>query len=227
MRNGLPSVKIRKSWSRWTMQRYPNRMIAYLSDQLIDTGAVAVDIGTAYGLELPVFPNKQNPKTLFSTGHGAMGYALPAAIGAYCMPGKPVACVCKNGAFQMIIQELQWVAGRNIPVKMIVMNNEALGMIRHLQRLFWLCMRTLLMAWIFILWFFRCGTGLWNFLKAHPGRNDVEKYAGEFLEQDGPGASGDHVGKRHLRIPKTCLGEPIHNQQPYMPKPIFDELMEL
>ena len=55
-----------------------------------------------------------------------MGYALPAAIGAYYATGKPVACICGYGAFQMNIQELQWVKRENIPVKMIVMNNEAL-----------------------------------------------------------------------------------------------------
>ena len=74
------------------------------------------------------FHNQQGQKTLFSGGHGAMGYALPAAIGAYYATGKPVACICGDGAFQMNIQELQWVKRENIPVKMIVMNNEALGM---------------------------------------------------------------------------------------------------
>lgn len=68
-----------------------------------------------------------------------MGYALPAAIGAHYATGKPVACICGDGAFQMNIQELQWVKRENIPVKIVVMNNEALGMIRHLQRDYFDC----------------------------------------------------------------------------------------
>ena len=122
-----------------TPQRYPNRMIAYLSDQLSDTGAVAVDVGQHMVWSYQSFHNQQGQKTLFSGGHGAMGYALPAAIGAYYATGKPVACICGDGAFQMNIQELQWVKRENIPVKMIVMNNEALGMIRHLQRDYFDC----------------------------------------------------------------------------------------
>ena len=49
--------------------------------------------------------------------------------------GEPVACICGDGAFQMHIQELEWVVrGTAFPITMIVMNNHALGMIRHLQR---------------------------------------------------------------------------------------------
>ena len=65
-----------------TPQRYPNRMIAYLSDQLSDTGAVAVDVGQHMVWSYQSFHNRQGQKTLFSGGHGAMGYALPAANGA-------------------------------------------------------------------------------------------------------------------------------------------------
>ena len=55
----------------------------------------------------------------------------------------------------------------------------------------------------------------------------MEKYAGEFLEQDGPELLEIMLENGTYAYPKTCLGEPIHNQQPYIPKPIFDELMEL
>lgn len=48
-----------------TPQRYPNRMIAYLSDQLSDTGAVAVDVGSAYGLELSVLPQSAGAEDTF------------------------------------------------------------------------------------------------------------------------------------------------------------------
>ena len=56
---------------------------------------------------------------------------------------------------------------------------------------------------------------------------DVEKYAGKFLEQNGPELLEIMLEHGTYAYPKTCLGEPIHNQQPYIPKPIFDELMEL
>lgn len=211
-----------------TPQRYPNRMIAYLSDQLSDTGAVAVDVGQHMVWSYQSFHNQQGQKTLFSGGHGAMGYALPAAIGAYYATGKPVACICGDGAFQMNIQELQWVKRENIPVKMIVMNNEALGMIRHLQRDYFDCVYADTSD----------GSGFsscdfTDVAQAYgiPAKRiqgeDVEKYAGGFLEQNGPELLEIMLEHGTYAYPKTCLGEPIHNQQPYIPKPIFDELMEL
>ena len=121
-------------------ERYPNRMIGELSDMLKDTGAIAVDVGQHMVWSYQSFKNREGQKLLFSGGHGAMGYALPAAIGAYYATGKPTACICGDGAFQMNIQELEWVKRENLPVKIMVMNNEALGMIRHLQRDYFDCL---------------------------------------------------------------------------------------
>lgn len=61
-------------------ERYPNRMIADLSDLLADTSAVAIDVGQHMVWSYQSFHNQKNQKLLFSGGHGAMGYALPAAI---------------------------------------------------------------------------------------------------------------------------------------------------
>ena len=211
-----------------TPQRYPNHMIAYLSDQLIDTGAVAVDVGQHMVWSYQSFHNQQGQKTLFSGGHGAMGYALPAAIGAYYATGKPVACICGDGAFQMNIQELQWVKRENIPVKMIVMNNEALGMIRHLQRDYFDCVYADTSDGSgFSSCDFSDVAQAYGISSKRIQGEDVEKYAGEFLEQDGPELLEIMLENGTYAYPKTCLGEPIHNQQPYIPKPIFDELMEL
>ena len=128
----------------------------------------------------------------------------------------------------MNIQELQWVKRENIPVKMIVMNNEALGMIRHLQRDYFDCVYADTSD----------GSGFsscdfTDVAQAYgiPAKRiqgeDVEKYAGGFLEQNGPELLEIMLEHGTYAYPKTCLGEPIHNQQPYIPKPIFDELMEL
>ena len=66
-----------------------------------------------------------------------MGYALPAAIGAYYGAGrKPVYCITGDGGLQMNIQEMQFIKRENIPIKVIVLNNNALGMIRHFQEMY-------------------------------------------------------------------------------------------
>lgn len=67
-----------------------------------------------------------------SGGLGTMGFGLPAAIGAwYADPHKPVVLIDGDGSFQMNIQELGTVVANNIPLKMFVLNNSYLGMVRQ------------------------------------------------------------------------------------------------
>lgn len=211
-----------------TPERYPNRMIADLSDILSDTSAIAVDVGQHMVWSYQSFKNHKGQKLLFSGGHGAMGYALPAAIGAYYATGKPVACICGDGAFQMNIQELQWVKREAIPVKMIVMNNGALGMIRHLQRDYFDC--------LFAGTSDGCGFSSCEFAKVAQAYgiqskkmwcNEVAEKAPEFLKEEGAGLLEVTLEHGTFAYPKTCLGEPIHNQQPYAPREIYDRLVAL
>ena len=69
-----------------------------------------------------------------SAGMGAMGYALPAAIGAsFASAKKPIVMIAGDGGFQLNIQELQTVVHHHLPLKMIILNNNSLGMIRQFQ----------------------------------------------------------------------------------------------
>ena len=196
-------------------ERYPNRMIGELSDMLKDTGAIAVDVGQHMVWSYQSFKNREGQKLLFSGGHGAMGYALPAAIGAYYATGKPTACICGDGAFQMNIQELEWVKRENLPVKIMVMNNEALGMIRHLQRDYFDC--------LFAGTTDGCGFASCDFSKVAAAYGipscrmhceDVKEEAPQFMEGQGPKLLEVMLEHGTFAYPKTCLGEPIHNQQP-------------
>ena len=75
---------------------------------------------------------------LTSGGLGTMGYALPAAMGASLAKGKsPALCFAGDGGFLMNCQELETCARYDIPVKIFVLNNRALGMVRQWQELFW------------------------------------------------------------------------------------------
>jgi acetolactate synthase-1/2/3 large subunit len=69
-----------------------------------------------------------------SSGLSAMGYSIPAAVGAhYARPEADILCLCGDGGLQMSIQELQLLKRENLPVTIVVMNNGCLGMIRMLQ----------------------------------------------------------------------------------------------
>jgi acetolactate synthase-1/2/3 large subunit len=73
-----------------------------------------------------------------SGGLGAMGFGLPAAIGAQmARPDKLVFAICGDGGFQMSIPELSTIASHALPIKIIVMNNGYLGMVRQWQTLFY------------------------------------------------------------------------------------------
>ncbi len=75
---------------------------------------------------------------LNSGGLGSMGFGFPTAIGAqFAHPGKLVFALVGDGGFQMSLPELATVANHGLPVKIIVMNNGYLGMIRQWQELFY------------------------------------------------------------------------------------------
>src|SRR5205085_11051319 len=80
----------------------------------------------------------KNPNTqVTSGGAGTMGFALPAAMGAKLgSPTKQVVAVIGDGGFQMTLQELGTIMQYKIPVKVIVLNNNFLGMVRQWQQLF-------------------------------------------------------------------------------------------
>ncbi|MBN1599952.1 MAG: biosynthetic-type acetolactate synthase large subunit [Chitinispirillaceae bacterium] len=79
------------------------------------------------------------PRTLLTSGGlGTMGFGLPAAMGAAMgIDGKPVMVIGGDGSIQMNIQELATLSINNIPVKIIILNNTFLGMVRQWQELFY------------------------------------------------------------------------------------------
>lgn len=113
-----------------------NQWAEMLGKYMTGAGVVTTDVGQNQVWVAQSFPiDKQ--QVLFSGGHGAMGFSLPAAIGAcYAHPGKVVVCFAGDGGLQMNIQELQMVVRERLPIKIMVFNNHALGMIRHFQEMY-------------------------------------------------------------------------------------------
>ena len=116
----------------------PQQVIETLNE-LIDPNAILVtDVGQ-HQMWAALYYHYRNPRAFLSSGGlGTMGFGLPAAMGAALgNPDRPVVCVCGDGGFQMNIQELATCAINRIPVKVIVLNNSYLGMVRQWQDLFW------------------------------------------------------------------------------------------
>lgn len=113
----------------------PNQFMHDLSQHSQRASAFVVDVGqhqmwAAQSLELVA-----HQRFITSGGMGAMGYALPAAIGAtYASERNPVVMIAGDGGFQLNIQELQTIIKHQLPIKMVVLNNAAHGMVRQFQQ---------------------------------------------------------------------------------------------
>lgn len=116
--------------------RTPNAIIRSMSRAIPSDVIITTDVGQNQVWVAQSFETKSGQKVLFSGGHGAMGYSLPAAIGAYYAGNKNVISFNGDGGIQMNIQELQFVSRENIPVTIVILNNKALGMIRHFQEMY-------------------------------------------------------------------------------------------
>jgi acetolactate synthase I/II/III large subunit len=99
---------------------------------------VATDVGQHQMWVAQLFPF-QNPRSwLTSGGLGTMGYGLPAGIGAkFAAPDKPVIVVSGDGSIQMNIQELGTAVQYGVDIKVIILNNYFLGMVRQWQEKFY------------------------------------------------------------------------------------------
>lgn len=115
----------------------PNKILKVISDKTPDGYSVVADVGQNMIWTAQSFKFKPLQRAFFSGGMGSMGYALPAAIGVYYASHKPVCVFVGDGGLQMCIEELQFIKDNNIPIKIFVINNYALGMIRHFQEMYY------------------------------------------------------------------------------------------
>jgi acetolactate synthase-1/2/3 large subunit len=109
-----------------------------LLNELTDGNAVIVsDVGQHQMVACRYAKFNQSRSNVTSGGLGTMGFGLPAAIGAkFGAPERTVVAVIGDGGFQMTLQELGTIMQNNINVKIIILNNEFLGMVRQWQELF-------------------------------------------------------------------------------------------
>ena len=112
-------------------------VIHRLSNKTKGESIVVTDVGQHQMVTTRYYKFK-NPRTnVTSGGAGTMGFALPAAMGAkLAMPHQQVVAVIGDGGYQMTMQELGTIMQYNIPVKILVLNNNFLGMVRQWQQLF-------------------------------------------------------------------------------------------
>jgi len=115
----------------------PQAVIRKLRELSRPDAIIATDVGQHQMWTAQYF-SFTRPRTLLSSGGlGTMGYGLPAAMGAQAaFPERQVIAICGDGGFQMNLQEIATLVQNRLPVKICIMNNNYLGMVRQWQELF-------------------------------------------------------------------------------------------
>ncbi|MCB1897996.1 acetolactate synthase large subunit [Cognatazoarcus halotolerans] len=151
----LPRVKVmlRKRWlshveglrSRFPLQM-PDRenprshygLIHAVAEALDDDAVITTDVGQHQMWVAQAYPFRRSRQWLTSGGLGTMGFGMPVAIGAALADReRTVVCFSGDGSLQMNIQELGTLADENLNVKIVLMNNNSLGLVYQQQKLFY------------------------------------------------------------------------------------------
>ncbi|MFV8823620.1 acetolactate synthase large subunit [Thauera sp. WH-2] len=151
----LPRIQValRKRWlshveslkTRFPMQ-FPGQddprthygLIQAVAGALDDRAIIATDVGQHQMWVAQAYPFRRPRQWLTSGGLGTMGFGLPTAIGAaLAEPERTVVCFTGDGSFKMNIQELATLAEEGLNVKIVLMNNNALGLVYQQQKLFY------------------------------------------------------------------------------------------
>lgn len=208
--------------------QYETDIIKEFSYKVPHNSIITTDVGQNQVWVAQSFNIKSKQKMLFSGGHGAMGYSLPAAIGAYYGSRKNVICFNGDGGLQMNIQELQFIVRENIPVKIVLLNNNSLGMIRHFQEMYF--------ESNFVQTKKDGGYTIPSFEKianAYELRyinvNSIEEISKceDMLADDKPCFIEISLTDTTYVSPKLAMGRPIHDQDPLLDRSLFNRLMEI
>lgn len=115
----------------------PQFVIQKLRELSDDDAIISTDVGQ-HQMWTAQFFQFNKPRTLLTSGGlGTMGFGLPSAMGAQAaFPGRQVITICGDGGIQMNIQEMATLVQNKLPVKIVILNNNFLGMVRQWQELF-------------------------------------------------------------------------------------------
>lgn len=207
---------------------YPNRVIQKFSDNISTNSIITADVGQNQVWIAQSFKIKEDQRILFSGGHGAMGYSLPAAIGAAIATKKKVVCFNGDGGFQMNMQELEVIRREKLPIKIIILNNHALGMIRHFQEMYFKsCFAQTVQEGGYTTPNFKKIAAAYDLPYICIKREkDFEKLQ-EVMQTQLPYFIEVLLNEKTYVYPKLAVGMPISNQEPLLENDEYENLMRL
>jgi len=203
----------------------PNEFMNKISEMLDENSIVCLDIGQNQIWAAQSLKLKKNQRLLNAGGMGAMGFSLPAAIGAWAArPNCKIVAIAGDGGIQMNIQELQTIAREKIPMKIIVMNNKALGMIRHFQEMYFQSNYYGTIEGYSVPDFMEIAKayGIKSFKISD--ENQMEELNEKLKDNDSYLIEVDLNNITYV-IPKLAMGRPIEDQEPLIDRKEFKENM--
>ncbi|MHB8126733.1 MAG: biosynthetic-type acetolactate synthase large subunit [Desulfitobacteriaceae bacterium] len=116
----------------------PQMILESIAEVAGDDAIIVTDVGQHQMWVAQCYPIQYPRQLVTSGGLGTMGFGLPAAIGAQvAQPEKTVILISGDGSLQMTIQELATIVQHKLPVKIVLMNNGVLGLVRQWQKMFY------------------------------------------------------------------------------------------
>lgn len=208
-----------------------------LSSMLPEKSITVTDMGTALLSGHQVLSLKKDQRLMTSTGLGEMGYGLPAAIGvSFANPSSQVICLNCDGGMMMNLQELQTIDHHQLPIKIVVFNNDGYLMIKHTQKALFkgrysgtdkksgvTCPDYQKVSSAFNLPYFQVKT--WN---------DFETQMPLFLNRQGPAICEVYMHPEQLLVPKlslaiqedgTLVSPPLEDLSPLLPRDVLKRSM--
>jgi len=114
-----------------------DEVIKMLSEITKGEAVIVTDVGQHQMMTARYYKYNKTKSNVTSGGLGTMGFALPAAIGAkFGAPEKPVIAIIGDGGFQMTLQEMGTILQSKAAIKIVILNNKFLGMVRQWQQMF-------------------------------------------------------------------------------------------
>ena len=205
---------------------HPNFFMNVLSEFIPDDAILCADIGQNQIWAAQSIMVKKNMRFLTQGGMGAMGSALPMAIGAtFAYPKRPIIAICGDGGFQLNSQELQTVYHYGLPIKVILINNSCYGMVRQFQEQYF---NSVFQSTVI-------GYSSPDFLKlasaykikaSRIAVNSQIRKACKWLFADFQPALLDVKIPRYAQaLPKLSVNRPIEDQDPLLPRDELNKLM--
>ena len=213
-----------KEVERFVDNKAPYQLLQRLNKISKEGDVFTVDVGQNQMWSAQTLKLKKGQRFVNSGGLAPMGFAMPAAIGiAFANPKKTIYCVTGDGGFHMAVQSLLTIAQYNLNIKVVVINNGALGMITQFQHLYFNDrMYGTTKAGGFI------NPDLKSMAKAYGLR--YSEYTSDSLNElkvaDGPGMINYVVNGLTTVSPKLEYNKPIDRPSPQLPDEEYTSIIE-